>query len=236
MSISIITAQRGREDRINDFIEHYSSFYPDSDIIIGYQSDTSKFKKGQLFNLLFDYSIFPYVAFIDIDIRVIEKIDLINEMKILNNPFLPYNKIERRIFQGDSIYSSIPNLTLWEKTPGGFLFFTKEQYLKVNGHSNLYIGYGYEDADMKERANLSRINRTIIHLEHELTDEGKDINSINKNINIWKRRGSRDINKDGRRQTVGTINNIEYNNNNVRKIFISNIGVCDDFIYKGLLI
>ncbi|KAH9514670.1 hypothetical protein Btru_023226 [Bulinus truncatus] len=72
---------------------------------------------------------------------------------------------------------------------GGVVGFSREQYLKVNGNSNLYIGWGGEDDDLLKRLKMKRyvpdrypVNVSRYHMIKHTRDKGNEANPLRKAI------------------------------------------------------
>lgn len=232
MELSIICAYRNREDRLHDFIRHYETLYPDAEILIMNQCDSEKFKKGGLYNLGFLKSQGKYLAFIDIDIRLKYFIDFVGLLNKHNTPLIPYNFITHIRIHTVNSYTDV-NKKMWENNPGGIHLFKREDYEKINGYSNLYWGYAYEDNEMLDRIQFYRVKNTISHIEHNY-ERGFRLD-MDRNRAIYDSRNNRDIMLDGYRQVdCGEISKNKLSKNcflyNVKKI-----SVCKDFVYNKVL-
>ena len=119
------------------------------------------------------------------------------------------------------------------------MFAKKEDFTRINGYSNLFLGWGCEDneiscrlcGDNNRKPSVRHLNNTLGHITHKKRNF-KEI--YNRNKKIFYSRQNRDIFKDGIKQTTfeliskETIVNITY-------IHVKNIGVCEDFAYKNIL-
>ena len=57
-------------------------------------------------------------------------------------------------------YDVHPSYT-YKNFTGGILLLTRNQYLKANGHSNKYWGWGREDDDFSQRMELAGLKVTL---------------------------------------------------------------------------
>ncbi len=228
--ISIICAFRNWGDvRLQDYISHYHTLYPQAEILVIIQNDDKLFMKGQLYNIGFLKSVGDVLLFADVDIRLTQYIDL----EQIKKPVILHNKVENAEFIDIGNYNRTGQI-LYENAPGGIYCYDRQNYKDVNGHSNLYIGHTGEDGEMIHRANPFHIDNTVLHLYHEIP-EIKYTTSI-RNTNIFNSRFTRDIQQDGLRQIIFKIDNVQKKNDYTTFYFISNIGVIDSFIYKNLLL
>ncbi|CAH8672406.1 unnamed protein product [Schistosoma bovis] len=179
LSSAIIIPYRKREqhlrvltDHLHGFLRHQRIPYT---IFIIEQTGETKFNRGALLNAGF----LEVSKFKEYDCFILHDVDKLPE--------------DDRI-----IYTCGPNPThlsaslstfnyklIYQRFFGGVVTFTRDQYLKINGFSNLYEGWGGEDDDLLLRVeqsgyNLSRINLLIgryyamSHKTDELNEENPD--------------------------------------------------------------
>ncbi len=138
MKLAIIVPYRNREKQLDRFVKHIDKFFSDKDvdyhIFVVEQLDDKPFNQGKLLNIGFmknkDYD---YFAFHDVDLLP-QDVDY------------SYPK-DKPIHLGS--YTSEYDYELqFADYFGGVTLFTREQYELVNGRSNNYWGWGYEDDDL----------------------------------------------------------------------------------------
>ncbi|CAH8640128.1 unnamed protein product [Schistosoma mattheei] len=185
LSSAIIIPYRKREqhlrvltDHLHGFLRHQRIPYT---IFIIEQTGETKFNRGALLNAGF----LEVSKFKEYDCFILHDVDKLPE--------------DDRI-----IYTCGPNPThlsaslstfnyklIYQRFFGGVVTFTRDQYLKINGFSNLYEGWGGEDDDLLLRVeqsgyNLSRINLLIgryyamSHKTDELNEQNPDRCVVNK--------------------------------------------------------
>ncbi|CAH8649406.1 unnamed protein product [Schistosoma intercalatum] len=183
LSSAIIIPYRKREqhlrvltDHLHGFLRHQRIPYT---IFIIEQTGETKFNRGALLNAGF----LEVSKFKEYDCFILHDVDKLPE--------------DDRI-----IYTCGPNPThlsaslstfnyklIYQRFFGGVVTFTRDQYLKINGFSNLYEGWGGEDDDLLLRVeqsgyNLSRINLLIgryyamSHKTDELNEENPDRSAV----------------------------------------------------------
>jgi hypothetical protein len=134
MHLSIIIPYRDRVEHLEVFIkETKGKINADSyDIIVVNQDDDKPFNRAKLLNIGFDYvkDNSDYVCFHDIDMIPIN-IDY-------SYPDKPYH-LAVNLPQSSGLYY------------GGVNIFNKPDFLKINGFSNEYWGWGGEDDDLLNR-------------------------------------------------------------------------------------
>ena len=241
--ISFIIPNRGGTaiDKVCDNIKEVYKRY-NKEIIIIEQADDSIFKKGQLYNIAVKNCNGTWIALCDNDIIHFNEIDLFGQYKrFKNSPFLGFDATTQVSYSNGKL---IKNST--EKRPwgyGAFFFMHKNDFLKVNGFSNIYLGWGAEDTEFGARIsnckstvftpNVPRLKQSIGHITHP---RRQNINLENSNLNhsYYKSRNSRDPRYDGYLQTVGNIVS-DTIIDDVRYIKVNNIGVTKNFKYMDLL-
>ncbi|CAK8692170.1 unnamed protein product [Clavelina lepadiformis] len=138
-----------------------------------WKNGTGKFNRAKLLNIGFTESIkdddFQCFVFHDVDL-ILE-----NDKAIYSCPEHP-----RHLGVANSKYSyRLP----YNEYFGGVTEMTKEQFTKVNGHSNIYWGWGGEEDDLYKRVIANRM--TIIRYSSDISryrsmfhkrDEGNEVN------------------------------------------------------------
>ncbi len=142
MKLGIIVPYRNRETHLNKFISETKNYLKskqiDSEIIIVEQSDDKPFNRGKLLNVGYikakelgcDYIVFHDVDMIPIDV----------DYSYSEVPLHLATKFELE-------YEKAKNLE-FDDYFGGVTMMSNKIFEKVNGYSNLYWGWGFEDDDL----------------------------------------------------------------------------------------
>jgi xylosylprotein 4-beta-galactosyltransferase len=148
--LAIVVPFRDRFDELLEFVPHISKFLVRKGIsfkiFVINQVDKYRFNRAALINLGFLYSMksYDYMAMHDVDLLPLS--EHLDYSYPLNGPF----------------HVSSPGIHPEYDYPtfiGGILIVTKEQFLKTNGMSNRYWGWGREDDDFYNR--LKATNQTV---------------------------------------------------------------------------
>jgi hypothetical protein len=141
--LAIIVPYRDRSTHLNTFISYMESYLKDYtyEIIVIEQADNQPFNRGKLLNIGAKYAIdkgFDYMCFHDVDMLPI-------------NADYSYSK------EPTSLVSELENKegNIFFKYFGGITLFNVEDFVVVNGYSNNYWGWGYEDDDLFYRVTHS---------------------------------------------------------------------------------
>ena len=154
--LGIIVPYRNREDQLKKFLVHIKRFLKESsiskyEIIIVDQIDSKKFNRGKLLNIGFleaEKKGCDYVIFHDVDMLPIEvSYDYSDKPLQLANVFLSDGKFTRSIQRNYF---------------GGATLFNMKDFNLINGYSNKYKGWGFEDDDL-----LLRCREQNLDLEYE---------------------------------------------------------------------
>lgn len=134
--LAIIVPYRNRENHLKTFTSHMKSFLKDFDyeIIVVEQSDEKPFNRGKLLNIGAKYAIdnkFDYLCFHDVDMLPVDV-----DYSYPEHPTSLISELENR--EGGIFFNYF----------GGITLFTTEQFKSINGYSNNYWGWGYEDTDL----------------------------------------------------------------------------------------
>jgi predicted glycosyltransferase involved in capsule biosynthesis len=172
MKLGIIIPYRNREEHLEIFLNEFPKIINITDytIVVVEQTEENLFNRAKLFNIGFDYikDKIDYVCFHDIDMIPIK---------------------------ADYSYTSTPihmvssatqfNNGICESYYGGVNLMSKENFLKINGNSNEFWGWGGEDDDLLNRIKsvgykLQRREGIYKSLDHKIADKSNRKNNIKK--------------------------------------------------------
>ncbi|XP_068123452.1 beta-1,4-galactosyltransferase 1-like isoform X3 [Hyperolius riggenbachi] len=143
--IAVIIPYRNREEHLKIWLYNMHPFLrkqqADYGIYVVEQYGETKFNKARLFNTGFSEAIkeYEYKCFFFNDVDVIP-MDQRNLYRCSQNPRHLANALDRH------------NFRLYYPTAfGGIVAFTKDQFLKINGFSNKFWGWGKEDDELYQR-------------------------------------------------------------------------------------
>ncbi|XP_077129104.1 beta-1,4-galactosyltransferase 1-like [Ranitomeya variabilis] len=143
--IAIIIPFREREPHLKIWLYYMLPFFQkqqgDFGIYIVEQSKNTTFNRAKLMNVGYAEAIkdYDYNCFIFSDVDIIPMNDR-NLYRCSKNPRHMANSLDKFNFR-------LPYNTIF----GGVVAFTKEQFLKVNGFSNRFWGWGGEDDELYNR-------------------------------------------------------------------------------------
>lgn len=225
---------------IDNINEMYSMFK--KEIIVIEQCDAEPFKKGQLFNIAIKRCNGEYVAMQDNDIihfRTIRLFDVLKENNM--KPYLGFTHTSQ--IPGPKKPYIITDTRLRPSGYGAFLFGLTESFIKANGFSNLYIGWGSEDVEIGIRiadellpnglGKVFRVPQSLGHITH-LSRCNRSDRNVQLNDWLFNTRHNRDYRLDGIEDTTYNLISDEVVNG-VRWIRVDNIGVRQPFAYNDLL-
>jgi len=140
--LGVIIPYREREEHLERFIEHFTEFMSDKkinyQIFVIEQYDIKPFNRGRLLNIGYKIAISQgcdYICFHDVDMLP-EEVDY-------SYPTKPTHLAS----QLSNYNYSVP----YDEYFGGVTLFNKYDFELVNGYSNEYTGWGYEDDDLLNR-------------------------------------------------------------------------------------
>jgi glycosyltransferase involved in cell wall biosynthesis len=164
----IIPYRSNRENHIKNLEANISKYYSDYEIIIAEQDDNEPFKRGQLLNLGFKKSSSDIVVFMDVDIRFVDFLDYEKIMNENGRPFLPWDHRQQIVENGVNDFLILEDECYYcTQGFGGMTVFTRRQFEKSCGFSNLYIGWGGEDTIINLRSgSINRIPGKLYHIKH----------------------------------------------------------------------
>ena len=173
--IGIVVPYRNRERHLVNFIPHLISYFhreaakkiADFKIIIVEQDDDLPFNRGGLLNagFLTVADLVDYVCFHDVDY-----LPMWADYSYTASPtrIIWWGMHARPIRVNDPArWTAAPKIGL-----GAVTLFANEQFRKVNGYSNRFFGWGFEDKDLAARCRLHSLtiaqrDGTFIPLDHD---------------------------------------------------------------------
>ena len=157
MKLGIIVPYRDRESHLTRFIQAMSSYLKSKkikyEIIVVEQTDDKPFNRGKLLNIGYIKAKelgCGYIVFHDVDMLPIEVDYSYSElpMHLATNFELEYDKSKNLSF--DDYF-------------GGVTMFSSDTFERINGYSNQYWGWGFEDDDL-----LFRVSQKDIPLDSKI--------------------------------------------------------------------
>jgi hypothetical protein len=182
--LGIIIPHRHRENHLRIFRKKMQEYLSDKDIpyilIVIDQDDSKPFNRGMLLNIGFEHAKkhrCDYVVFHDVDMLPMDVDYSYSDIPLhLATDFVTtrYEKIETPIF--DQYF-------------GGVTMFPIETFEKINGYSNRYWGWGFEDDDLLYRCKMCGVELDTLRIKNtnntgkKLKFNGKDAYVVGKNFN-----------------------------------------------------
>ncbi len=162
--LSIIVPYRDRAEHLSTFVGHMLTYFSRDKldrhtpykITIVEQFDDGLFNRGKLSNIGFDLTkdAFDYFCFHDVDFLPIwadyRYPDKPTRIIWHGADVVPYE-------EGDSVKINHD----YERYFGGVVLFTKEHFQRINGYSNAYEGWGFEDNDLRVRCEEAGLGRDL---------------------------------------------------------------------------
>jgi hypothetical protein len=150
--LGVIVPYRHRETQLSIFLNHITNYLDKYDIdyhiIVVDQDDAKQFNRGMLLNIGFKYAKqmrCDYVVYHDVDMLPVDVDYSYSEtpLHLATDFILEDGEKKREIFQ---------------EYFGGVTMFTTEIFKKINGYSNKYWGWGYEDTDLLFRCKVKNVD------------------------------------------------------------------------------
>lgn len=231
--VSFIFVNRGGKNLL-DAIKNIKDVYPDfnKEILVIEQADDKPFLRGQLFNIGVKLAKGKYIALSDNDIYHLRKVDWINIYETVKLPLIGFKYISQIILRNGQ-----PIITKTDEVPtgfGGFNFMKREDFINFNGFSNLFVGWGFEDNVYSLRFNYIRVPQNLGHITHPIRVYNNRKNH-DYNYELYQNANLRDSKLDGYEQTTFKIVSEETIQQDVKRIKVNEISVCDGFVYKDIL-
>ncbi|CAH8642192.1 unnamed protein product [Heterobilharzia americana] len=199
ISAAIIIPYRNREEHLRILTNHLHGFLRHQrvsyTIFVIEQIGTTKFNRGALLNSGF----LEVSRFQEYDCFVLHDVD-----KLPEDDRLTYTCKSHPLHFSSALRSTGYKL-LYSGFFGGVVAFTREQFRKVNGFSNLYEGWGGEDDDLlirveKSGYKISRV-RAEIGRYYSLSHEVDKFNEMNPNRFDLLKNASQRLESDGLNRT-----------------------------------
>lgn len=159
--LGVIVPYRNRETQLSRFLKHMDKYLTNYDyqIFIVEQNGSAPFNRGKLLNIGYkiacDYNC-DYFVFHDVDMLP-EKVD--------------YSYTDKPLHLATHLQENDYETSFFDYF-GGVTLFNKEDFAKINGYSNEYVGWGFEDDDL-----LIRCIQSDLEIDFENSNDG-DIKEI----------------------------------------------------------
>jgi hypothetical protein len=159
--LGVIIPHRDRWDHLKEFKRKITSYLTrkniDYEIIIVNQDNAKLFNRGMLLNIGFKYAQelkCDYVVFHDVDMLPIHV-----DYSYSNHPI--HLATGFRESEGDS------DGELFDEYFGGVTLFPMSDFIKIDGYSNRYWGWGFEDTDLLFRCKIKNIELNELKIKNK---------------------------------------------------------------------
>lgn len=145
--LAVVVPYRNREEHLKQFIPYMEKVLKDEKvpfhIFIIEQSDSKPFNRAKLLNVGFNEAKdFDYFAFHDVDMLPVD-----SDYSFPDGPTHLSSEVEQFNW-------GLP----YEGYFGGVTLFDKDSFMKINGYSNEYWGWGAEDDDVLHRCMIKEVD------------------------------------------------------------------------------
>ena len=160
MKLSILIPYRDREQHLKVFLKNiFDKVKNDFDVLVIEQFNGKPFNRAKLLNIGFEYkkNSSDYFCFHDVDM-IPKEVDY----------SYPQDGVVHLATKTSQFNYKMPSPNYF----GGVNLFTKDDFIKINGFSNDYWGWGAEDDDLRNRVvknkiKISRRDCTFESLPHQ---------------------------------------------------------------------
>ena len=173
--LGVVIPYRNRRSHLKEFsrrfVRYMEKFDINYELIVINQDDAKLFNRGTLLNIGFKYAEelnCDYVVFHDIDMMPIHVDYSYSEVPLhLSTHFLNNEEYDKKL--------------VFEEYFGGVVMFPMDHFRKINGYSNKYWGWGYEDTDLLYRCEKKGIPLNDLDIQNVGTSPSKvlKLNGIN---------------------------------------------------------
>jgi len=171
--ITFLVPCRGRISQIQGLVVNLEKYYKDFKVMLCEQADNLLFRRGQLLNLGFKRVDTDVVAFINADYRFMEYVDLLYELHLAKQPICPFSYACKVKESKPGNLVKLTNVGRSNNT-GGCQVFTKDMFIQCGGHTNLFLGWGPDDAVLTQRVKrifsgdgFKKLCYTMGHVQHD---------------------------------------------------------------------
>jgi hypothetical protein len=169
--LGIIVPYRDRKSDLSKFSSHMAEYFKDKeikyDIIVINQDNAKQFNRGMLLNIGYTYAKklgCDYIVFHDVDMLPI-------------NVDYSYSKKPLHLATNFVLEEGEKTREIFDEYFGGVTMFTIEDFEKINGYSNKYWGWGYEDTELLLRCRVNGLDLDTL----EFKNFGKSGNALKFN-------------------------------------------------------
>lgn len=175
--LGVIVPYRNRERHLELFKSHMVNYLDKNnieyEIIIINQDNAKQFNRGMLLNIGFKYALklkCNYVVFHDVDMIPVH---------------VDYSYSDIPLHLANKFQNDINKNEIFDEYFGGVTIFPIDLFKKINGYSNKYWGWGYEDTDLLYRCYKSDIKLNTLNIKN-MGKSGKAIkfNGIDSYIKV----------------------------------------------------
>ena len=158
--LGVIVPYRNRFEHLDLFKKHITDYLDERNIqyelIIVNQDNAKQFNRGMLLNIGFNYAVkmeCDYVVFHDVDMLPVDVDYSYSEvpLHLATDFLLDKNEKKRELF--DEYF-------------GGVTMFPVDTFKKINGYSNKYWAWGFEDDDLLLRCRKDNVNLDTLELKN----------------------------------------------------------------------
>lgn len=165
--LAIVVPFRNRDEHLSQFVPHMEKFLKDEnipfEILIIEQGDKKEFNRAKLLNIGYaEFPDFDYYAFHDVDMLPVD-----SDYSYVKGPTHLASRAEQFDFK-------LP----YDGYFGGVTLFDKESFLKINGYSNEYWGWGAEDDDVLLRCSIMGIGTFRKDCKYRSLSHERKIDSV----------------------------------------------------------
>jgi hypothetical protein len=163
MKLGVIVPYRNREEHLKEFKKKIIKYLKRNDIsfeiIIVNQDDGKLFNRGMLLNIGFTYA-----EKYECDYVVFHDVDMIPIYVDYSYPKTPVH-LASNLWNGNNEIRK-KKIPISDEYFGGVTMFNMSDFKKINGYSNKYWGWGYEDTDLLLRCKKNNIPLDIIKIKN----------------------------------------------------------------------